>query len=92
VGVEPASCWIMSEISINGSNPWHHSFFFLKKSSVIKSTTVDTNEQKTIGGVVADPAACVVSMPECTNYVVSSLGREEQENYTKCYPFASLPK
>jgi len=36
-------------------------FFF--KSSIIKPTVLNTNEQKAIGGTVEDPAACVVSMP-----------------------------
>ena len=38
-------------------------FFFFFKSSIIKPTTLDTNEQEAIGNTVADPAACVVSMP-----------------------------
>ena len=50
-------------------------FFF--KSLIIKPTTLNTNEQETIGGAVADPAACVVSMPPKYQHVVSSLGSEE---------------
>ena len=38
-------------------------FFFFFESSIIKPTTLDTNEQEAIGNTVADPAACVVSMP-----------------------------
>jgi len=52
-------------------------FFFKKKSSIIKPTTLNTNEQEAIGGMVADPAACVVSMPPKYQHVVSSLGSEE---------------
>jgi len=52
-------------------------FFFFFKSSIIKPTTLNTNEQETIGGAVADPAACVVSMPPKYQHVVSSLGSEE---------------
>ena len=37
--------------------------FFFFKSSIIKPTILNTNEQKAIGGTVEDPAACVVSMP-----------------------------
>ena len=50
-------------------------FFF--KSSIIKPTTLNTNEQEAIGGAVADPAACVVSIPPKYQHVVSSLGSEE---------------
>ena len=57
------------------------SFFF--KSSIIKPTTLNTNEQEAIGGAVADPTACVVSMPSKYQHVVSSLGSEEWENYIK---------
>jgi len=39
-----------------------------------------TNEQEAIGGVTADPVACVVSMPPKYQHVFSSLG---SENYTK---------
>ena len=45
--------------------PLHYSsilFFFFFESLIIKPTTLNTNEQETIGGTVADPAACVVSM------------------------------
>jgi len=51
-------------------------FFFLK-SSIIKPTTLNTNEQEAIGGAVVDPAACVVSMSPKYQHVVSSLGSEE---------------
>ena len=63
----------------------HDQGLFLKKKSsiVIKPTTQDTNEQEAIGGTVADPAACVVSMPPKYQHAVSSLGSEEWENYTK---------
>jgi len=37
--------------------------FFFFESSIIKPTTLNTNEQEAIGNTVADPAACVVSMP-----------------------------
>ena len=37
--------------------------FFFFKSSIMKPTILNTNEQKAIGGMVEDPAACVVSMP-----------------------------
>jgi len=47
------------------------------KSSIIKLTTLNTNEQEAIGGMVADPVACVVSMPPKYQHVVSSLGSEE---------------
>jgi len=47
------------------------------KSSIIKPTTLNTNEQETIGGMVADPAVCVVSMPSKYQHVVSSLGSEK---------------
>jgi len=50
-------------------------FFF--KSSIIKPTTLNTNEQEAIGGMVADPAACVISIPPKYQHVVSSLGSEE---------------
>jgi len=52
-------------------------FFFFFKSSIIKPTTLNTNEQEAIRGAVADPAACVVSMPPKYQHVVSSLGSEE---------------
>jgi len=52
-------------------------FFFFKKSSIIKPTTLDINEQEAIGGAVANPVACVVSMPPKYQHVVSSLGSEE---------------
>ena len=54
----------------------HEDYFFFK-SSIIKPTTLNTNEQEAIGGAVADPAACVVSMPPKYQHVVSSLGSEE---------------
>ena len=57
------------------------SFFF--KSSIIKPTTLNTNEQEAIGGTVTDPAACVVSMSPKYQHIVSSLGSEEWENYIK---------
>jgi len=50
-------------------------YFF--KSLITKPTTLNTNEQEAIGGAVADPAACVVSMPPKYQHVVSSLGSEE---------------
>ena len=37
-------------------------FFFKKKSSIIKLTTLNTNKQETIRGIVADPTAYVVSV------------------------------
>jgi len=37
--------------------------FFFFESSIIKPTTLNTNEQEAIGNTVADPGACVVSMP-----------------------------
>jgi len=37
--------------------------FFFFKSSIIKPTTLNTNEQEAIGNTVADPVACVVNMP-----------------------------
>jgi len=50
--------------------------FFFFESSIIKPTTLNTNEQEAIGGAVADPAACVVSMlPKYQ--LCSSLGSEE---------------
>ena len=52
-------------------------FFLKKKSSIIKPTTLNTNEQEAIRGMVADPVACVVSMPPKYQHVVSSLGSEE---------------
>ena len=51
--------------------------FFKKKSSIIKPTTLNTNEQEVIGGMVADPAACVVSISPKYQYVINSLGNEE---------------
>ena len=51
--------------------------FFSFKSSIIKPTTLNTNEQEAIRGTVADPVACVVSMPPKYQHVVSSLGSEE---------------
>ena len=36
--------------------------FFFFESSIIKPTTLNTNEQEAIGSMVADPATCVVSM------------------------------
>jgi len=56
------------------SNSGCNTLFFLKKSSIIKPTT---NKQKTIGDAVADPVACVVSIPPKYQYVVSRLGSEE---------------
>ena len=53
------------------------SIFFSFKSSIIKPTTLNTNEQEAIRGTVADPVACVVSMPPKYQHVVSSLGSEE---------------
>jgi len=53
------------------------SFFFKKKSSIIKPTTLNTNKQETIRDIVADSAACVVGMPPKYQHVVSSLGSEE---------------
>ena len=47
------------------------------KSLIIKPTTLNTNEQETIGGMVADPAVCVVNMPSKYQHVVSSLGSEK---------------
>jgi len=52
-------------------------FFLFSKPSIIKLTTLNTNEQEAIGGAVVDPAAYVVSMPPKYQYVVSSLGSEE---------------
>jgi len=51
--------------------------FFKKKSSIIKPTTLNTNEQKTIEGMVTDPVAYVISMPPKYQYIISSLGNEE---------------
>jgi len=53
------------------------------KSSIIKPTTLNTNEQEAIEGMMADPVACVVSMPPKYQHVVSSLGSKEWENYIK---------
>ena len=39
---------------------------FFSKLSIIKLTTLNTNGQKTIGGIVVDPVACVISMPTCS--------------------------
>jgi len=50
-------------------------FFF--KSLIIKPTTLNTNKQEAIGGMVVDPVACVISMPPKYQHVVSSLGNEE---------------
>jgi len=50
-------------------------YFLKKKSSIIKPTTL--NEQEAIRGMVADPVACVVSMPPKYQHVVSSLGSKE---------------
>ena len=50
--------------------------FFLI-SSIVKPTTLNTNEQEAIRGAVADPVACVVSMPPKYQHVVSSLSSEE---------------
>jgi len=36
-----------------------------------------------MGGMVTDPAACVVSIPPKYQHVVSSLGNKEWENYIK---------
>ena len=52
-------------------------YIYIFKSLIIKPTTLNTNEQKAIGGMVADPIACVVSMPLKYQHVVSSLGSEE---------------
>ena len=51
--------------------------FFFKKSSIIKPTTLNTNEQEAIEGTVADPMAYIISMPPKYQHVVSSLGSEE---------------
>jgi len=51
--------------------------FFFSKSSIIKPTTLNTNKQEAIRGMVADPVAYVVSMPPKYQHVVSSLGSEE---------------
>jgi len=59
----------------------HISFFF--KSSIIKLTTLNTNEQKAIRGVVANSVVYVVSMSPKYQHVVSSLGSEEWKNYIK---------
>lgn len=37
--------------------------FFFSKSSIITPIILDTNEQGAIGDAVADPVACVISMP-----------------------------
>ena len=58
-------------------------YIYIFKSLIIKPTTLNTNEQEAIGGMVADPMACVVSMPLKYQHVVSSLGSEESENYIK---------
>jgi len=39
------------------------SSFFKKKSSIIKPTILIANEQLAIRGAVANPVACIVSMP-----------------------------
>ena len=44
---------------------------------------INTNEQETIWGIVTDPVTCVVSIAPKYQYVVSSLGSEEWENYIK---------
>jgi len=53
----------------------HISFFF--KSSIIKLTTLNTNKQKAIRGIVANSMVYVVSMSPKYQHVVSSLGSEE---------------
>jgi len=70
---------------IPGISDWvqHTNLFIYFKSSIIKPTTLNTNEQEAIGGAVADPVACVISMPPKYQHVVSSLGSEEWENYIK---------
>ena len=52
-------------------------YIYIFKSLIIKPTTLNTNEQEAIGGMVADPMACVVSMPLKYQHVVSSLGSKE---------------
>jgi len=48
---------------VHYSHGRHSDFFFFFESSIIKPTTLNTNEQEAIGNTVADPGACVVSMP-----------------------------
>ena len=54
-----------------------HFIIIFFKPSIIKPTTLNTNEQEAIGSTVADPVACVVSIPPKYQHVVSSLGSEE---------------
>jgi len=53
------------------------SFFF--KSSIIKLTTLNTNKQKAIRGVVANSVVYVVSMSPKYQHVVSSLSSENEK-------------
>jgi len=61
----------------NNKTQYQLPIYLFFKSSIIKPTTLNTNEQEAIGGTVADPVACVVSMPPKYQHVVSSLGSEE---------------
>jgi len=53
------------------------SFFF--KSSIIKLTTLNTNKQKAIRGVVANSVVYVVSMSPKYQHIVSSLSSENEK-------------
>jgi len=57
--------------------PYLVSYIFFFKSSIIKLTTLNTNEQETIGDMVVDPVAYVISIPPKYQYIVSNLGSEE---------------
>ena len=53
------------------------SFFF--KSLIIKLTTLNTNKQKAIRGVVANSVVYVVSMSPKYQHIVSSLSSENEK-------------
>jgi len=53
------------------------SYIFFFKSSIIKLTTLNTNEQEAIRSMVVDLIAYVISIPPKYQHVVSSLDSEE---------------
>ena len=71
-----SNMWYLSMITSDVAWKTFCIFFFFFESSIIKPTTLNTNEQEAIRGMVADPVACVVSIPP-KYQLCSSLGSKE---------------
>ena len=71
--------WLFDDLLLLQRKPSQpdNDYLYFFKSSIIKPTTLNTNEQETIGSMVADPAVCVVSMPSKYQHVISSLDSEK---------------